>query len=224
LNISIIIPTLNEADRIAALIDDARLLGSCEIIVVDGHSDDGTLQRASGADRCLTAPRGRARQMNAGAAAARGDVLLFLHADCRLAPGSLDAARTLLDDPRTAAGCFRQHIDAPGRGYRCLEWGNNLRVRLFGRAYGDQGIFVRRSIFDQLGGFPDVPFLEDAIFSKAIRRLGRLRLADGIIHVSARRWERAGIIRQTLRNWTILLLARLGVSPARLARLYRPVR
>jgi len=224
LNISIIIPTLNEADRIAALIDDTRLLGNCEIIVVDGHSDDGTPQRAAAADRCLTAPRGRARQMNAGAAAARGDVLLFLHADCRLAPGSLDAVRTLLDDPRTVAGSFRQRIDAPGWGFRCLEWGNNLRVRLFGRAYGDQGIFVRRGAFDQLGGFPDVPFLEDAIFSKTIRKLGRLRLAEGIIHVSARRWERAGIVRQTLRNWTILLLARLGVSPARLAKMYRPGR
>ncbi len=221
MRISIVIPTLNEAERIDDLIAATRRLGACEVIVVDGGSDDETLARAAKAGRCLIAPRGRASQQNAGTAAATGEVLLFLHADCRLEPGALEEVREVLNDRRVVAGFFRQRIDADGFIYRLLERGNLLRARLFGRVYGDQGLFVRREVFEQFGGFPDVPILEDAIFSKRLRQAGRIRAANGVLHVSARRWQRVGVVRQTLLNWRILLCARCGVSLDRLAGWYR---
>lgn len=220
MRLSVIIPTLDEAERIADLIAHTRSLGECEIVVVDGGSVDGTLALAAAADRCLTAPRGRARQQNAGAAASRGDVLLFLHADCRIEPGGFAAIRTALLDPETVGGCFRQVIDAPGWAYRLLERGNSCRVRCCRWAYGDQGIFVRRGVFERLGGFPEVGLMEDLWFMKRLKRAGRFRLLDAAIRVSARRWRRHGIVRQTLRNWMLIGLAHCGVSPDRLARFY----
>lgn len=222
--ISIIIPTLNEADRIADLIDATRALGDCEIIIIDGGSDDDTLAHAGKADISLSAPRGRATQQNAGAAAATGDILLFLHADCRLSTGSLEAVQEALKDDRLVGGCFQQTIDAPGPRYRLLEWGNGLRVQLLKWAYGDQGIFVRREIFEQLGGFPDLRLMEDLFFMKQLKKKGRFQLLDARLHVSPRRWQQRGIIRQTLRNWLLVTLAQIGVSPNRLKKFYPHVR
>jgi rSAM/selenodomain-associated transferase 2 len=220
LRLSIIIPTLNETGRIGELIAHTRTLGECEIVVVDGGSADGTLEQAAAADVRLQAPRGRARQQNAGAAASSGDVLLFLHADCRLEPGAIDAVQAALQDGRCVGGCFRQIIDAHGTAYRLLERGNSWRVRLCRWAYGDQGIFVRREVFERLGGFPDVALMEDLLFVRRLKRAGRFRLLDARIHVSARRWQRHGVVRQTLRNWTLIALALCGVSPDWLARFY----
>ncbi len=224
MRLSVIIPTLNEAPRLADVIARTRALGECEIIVVDGGSTDGTLDCATAADRRLTVPRGRAVQQNAGAAAAAGDVLLFLHADCWLEPGAIDAIDAAVADTRCIGGCFQQTIDAPGLGYRLLERGNALRVRTLGWAYGDQGLFVQRAVFEALGGFPPVPVMEDLLFSKQLRRSGRLRLLDHRLHVSPRRWERTGILRQTLRNWRLIALAHCGVSLERLAGPYNDVR
>jgi rSAM/selenodomain-associated transferase 2 len=224
LRISVIIPVLNEAERIADLIEQTRALGDCEIIVVDGGSSDATLANSQAADLCLSTERGRAIQQNAGAAAARGDVLVFLHADCRLQAVAFDALRAALGDPRCVGGCFRQVIDAPGMRYRLLEWGNTLRVRLCGWAYGDQGIFVRRSSFEELGGFPPLRLMEDLYFMKRLKREGRIVVLDAPIHTSARRWQAQGVIRQTLRNWTLIALAHFGVSPNRLAKFYTHVR
>jgi rSAM/selenodomain-associated transferase 2 len=223
-NISVIIPTLNEADRIAEVLAKTRRLGECEIVVVDGESTDETLAAAQAADVCLSSPRGRACQQNAGAAASRGNVLLFLHADCWLEPGSFEAVRAILSDDRVVGGCFRQVIDAPGFPYRMLEWGNALRVKTCKWAYGDQGIFVRRDTFEKLGGFPNVRLMEDLYLMKRLKRAGRFALLDAGIHVSPRRWQQAGIIRQTLRNWSLVTLAQCGVSPDRLARFYPKVR
>ena len=221
---SIIIPTLNEVAQIAGAIASARTLEPAEIIVVDGGSSDDTLVAARSADRVLTAPCGRAAQQNSGAAASQGDVLLFLHADCRLEPGSLDQIATALADSRCVGGCFRQKIDAAGLRFRWLEWGNSLRMKLSGLAYGDQGIFVRREVFDRLGGFPSLRLMEDLFFMKRVRREGRLALLAGPLHVSARRWQREGVICQTARNWCLTALAQCGVSPNRLARFYPHVR
>ena len=222
--LSVIIPTLNESPQIAETVACTRALGACEIIVVDGGSTDDTRARAAGADRVLVTERGRALQMNAGAAAASGDVLLFLHADCRPEPGAFAAVAAALDDPRTVGGCFRQAIEAGGWRYRLMERGNALRVRLLGWAYGDQGIFVRRQVFHELGGFPRVPLMEDLLFMKRLKRRGRIRLLDARLHVSARRWQRSGVVRQTLRNWTLIAALHAGVSPDRLARFYPAVR
>ena len=220
LSISVIIPTLNEAPRIAELIASTRQVGECEIIVVDGGSTDGTLERASSADIVLSSEPGRAKQQNAGAAASRGDVLLFLHADCRLPVGAFEAIRAAMQDERTVGGCFQQRIAADGWAYRWLERGNARRVRWLGMAYGDQGIFVRRRVFEELGRFADVKLMEDVLLMKRLRRTGRFVLLDERLSVSARRWKRHGIVRQTLRNWLLLTLAMCGVSPNRLARFY----
>jgi rSAM/selenodomain-associated transferase 2 len=224
LSTSIIIPTLNEEVLIGGAIEKARLLQPTEIIVVDGGSDDGTLAAAYPADQVVAAPRGRAAQQNAGASSASGDVLLFLHTDCWLAPGSLDQIATAITDPHCVGGCFRQRIDADGLRFRWLERGNTWRVRVSRVAYGDQGIFVRREVFKRMGGFPDLALMEDLYFTKRLRKEGRLALLEGPLHVSARRWEREGVVRQTARNWCLTLAARLGVSPNRLARFYPHVR
>jgi rSAM/selenodomain-associated transferase 2 len=224
MSVSIVIPTLNEGADITETIRHARELAPAEIIVVDGGSDDGTVENASAADRVLTAPRGRGAQQNAGAAVSRGDVLLFLHADCWLEPGSLDAILAALDDPRAVGGCFQQTIEAEGLEYRWLERGNALRVRLWTLAYGDQGIFVRRTIFDRLGGFPPLPIMEDLFFMKRLRHEGRFILLENRLHVSPRRWQQNGIFRQTARNWLLTGLAQAGVPPDRLTGFYPHVR
>ena len=222
--ISVIVPVLNEAENIAELIEATRGVGECEIIVVDGGSTDDTLQRATAADRTLTSVPGRARQQNLGAEASHGDALLFLHADCRLASGAFEAIRGVLNDERVVGGCFSQRIDASGFRYRMLEWGNGWRVRAFKLAYGDQAIFVRRSVFEEIGGFPELRLMEDVFLMKRLHRAGRFVLLKERLLVSARRWQRHGVIRQTLRNWTLLTLAHLGVPPDRLAKFYPQVR
>lgn len=224
MSVSVIISTLNEADRIGPLIAATRDVGECEIVVVDGGSTDGTPDAAAAADIVIETQRGRAVQQNEGAAAAGGHVLLFLHADCRLQPGAFEAVTTALRDARVVAGCFRQRIDAAGWRYRLLERGNALRVNLWKWAYGDQGIFVRRDVFEELGGFPELKLMEDLYLMKRLKKRGRIVQVSPPLVVSPRRWQQAGIVRQTLRNWTLLALAGCGVSPDRLASLYPHVR
>ncbi len=163
--------------------------------------------------------------MNAGAAAASSEVLLFLHADCWLEPAGLDEIRSALEaHPDVVGGGFRQILDHAGWAYRWLEWGNAARVRWPGWIYGDQGLFVRRSVFQQLGGFPQLPLMEDLYFSKSLRQAGRLSLLGQHLHVSTRRWEQTGPIRQTLRNWRFILSAHLGTPLEQLAKQYRDIR
>lgn len=222
--VSVVIPTLNEARQIHETIRETRRLGADEIIVVDGGSRDETLTNAVAADAVIVSAAGRAIQQNAGALACRGDVLVFLHADSRLGEGAIDAARERMSESSDVGGCFRQQIDAEGWIYRVVEWGNHQRAKWLGRAYGDQGIFVRRETFTAIGGFPEVKLLEDVLLVKQLRKRGRFRPLPHRIHTSARRWQQVGVVRQTLRNWTILFLARLGVSPDWLAARYPPVR
>jgi rSAM/selenodomain-associated transferase 2 len=222
--LSVIVPTLNEASGLAATVAHLRALGPCEVVVVDGGSGDGTVEAAAGADLVLTGPRGRAAQMNLGAARARGDVLLFLHADCRLEAGALEAARRCLARRGVAAGCFRMRVTAAGLTYRMIDAVATARVRLTGMVYGDQGLFVRRDVFERVGGFPAVRFLEDVLISRALRRVGRVVVAPVRVFVSDRRWRRAGVLRQTARNWALLSLALAGVSPDWLGQFYPAVR
>jgi rSAM/selenodomain-associated transferase 2 len=224
MHVSVIIPTLNEADTIGEAVRSTRLQSPREIIVVDGGSTDGTQAAAGAADIVLRTARGRAAQMNAGAAQARGEIVLFLHADCRLAPGGLAQAVALLSRHRVVAGCFTMRVGAEGRLYRLIDAAATARVRLTGLIYGDQGLFLRRIDFERFGGFPTVPFLEDVLFSKRLRAEGRIVVAPARIEVSPRRWQHVGPIRQTLRNWTLTALAAAGVSPQRLVRFYPAVR
>jgi rSAM/selenodomain-associated transferase 2 len=221
--LSIVIPALNEAANIAQAVESAWRAGASEVIVVDGGSDDGTPDLAATLPcTLLVAPRGRAAQQNAGARAASGDVLLFLHADNYLA--SDDVARQIarsLADPRRLHGALKQRIDAPGLAYRLLEQGNASRVQMLGCPYGDQAIFIRRESFLELGGFPDEPLLEDLLLMQRLRRLAWPALLPGPVVVSPRRWRKHGIVGQTLRNWWLLARWALGAKPASLARHYR---
>jgi rSAM/selenodomain-associated transferase 2 len=222
--VSIIIPTLNEENCLAETLRSLRRQQPHEIIVADGGSADATRDLAGAADRVIASPRGRAWQMNGGAAHARGDVLLFLHADCHLEDGTLHEAERLLRRPNVIAGCFRMRVRATGVLYRSIDACATARVRLTGLVYGDQGLFLRRRDFERLGGFPPLALMEDLFFSRQFRRHGRVVVASRRIYVSPRRWERTGVVRQTLRNWALTALAAAGVAPDRLAAYYPAVR
>jgi rSAM/selenodomain-associated transferase 2 len=224
MRVSVIIPALNEEAQIAATIRAVRAEKPHEITVVDGGSTDRTRAEASAADVVLAGPRGRALQMNHGAAQATGDLLLFLHADCRLTPGALAVACRTISRRGVIAGCFRMRVDAVGALYRAIGVSATARVRLTGIAYGDQGLFLTRETFARLGGFPPLRLMEDVFLSLKLRRMGRVVVAPADILVSPRRWQQQGIVRQTLRNWTLTALAAAGVHPDRLAHFYPTVR
>ena len=174
----------------------------------------------------LAAAKGRARQMNAGAAAAQGSVLLFLHADTSLPPEALDLIQKSLADPDICGGAFALRIvpsgGLPGPGLRCIARAANLRSKLTRAPYGDQAIFLRQDCFQALGGFADIPLMEDLEFMTRLRRSGRkIRLLDAGAATSARRWEAEGLLRCTGRNLLLRALYHLGVSPRRLARFYK---
>jgi rSAM/selenodomain-associated transferase 2 len=223
IRISIVIPALNEAANIAAGVQHAWACRPHEVLVVDGGSrdDTGAIAQAAGG-MVFSSPPGRGCQQNYGARQATGDVLLFLHADNWLAADGCRQIEDALQGTEVVCGAFLQSIQAAGRRYRLLESGNAWRARWLGLPYGDQGIFIRRHTFEQLGGFPDVPLMEDWLLMRRLRRVSRPVLLPGPIMVSARRWQRHGVARQTLRNWSLVAAATAGVSPHTLARFYAP--
>lgn len=222
--VSIIIPTIDEEVALALLLADLRALATPhEVIVCDGGSTDGTvdLARAAGA-RVVCSPRGRGVQLAGGARLARGGVLCFLHADVRLdgrAIAELDRA-VLLAAERAAV--FQLRIDAHGIVYRLIElMANRVRTRLLRLPYGDQGLVVARAMYDEAGGYPALPLMEDVELVRSLRRLAPLQVLDASLLVSARRWQRDGPWRRTFRNWATMLAYSLGVSAERLGRWYR---
>ncbi len=226
MTVSVIIPALNEAGCIVDTVRSIRAQSPHEIIVVDGGSDDGTSELAAEADLVLTSPRGRANQMNLGAKHATGSTFLFLHADCTLQTGAIEAAERVLmrSSGKIVAGCFQMHVPEPGLLYRSIDGFATIRVRLTGLAYGDQGLFLRKDTFDRVGGFPPLHLMEDMFICKRLRDLGQILVLPHKIYVSARRWQRMGLIQQTLRNWTLTALTAMGVHPNRLAKFYPAVR
>ncbi|MEW6595318.1 MAG: TIGR04283 family arsenosugar biosynthesis glycosyltransferase [Thermodesulfobacteriota bacterium] len=219
--ISVIIPARNEAAVLPALLAALAREKVREIIVADGGSSDGTAETACrlGA-RVASSPPGRGRQMNAGAALAGGEMLLFLHADTLPPSGFSTEIQRLLADPAVILGAFRLGIAGQGAALRVIEVFANLRARL-GLPYGDQGLFLRAADFRALGGFAPLPLLEDVELVKRLRRRGKIRLAGTAVRTSARRWQRLGVLRTTLRNALVLLGFGLGIDPERLARFYR---
>jgi rSAM/selenodomain-associated transferase 2 len=219
-DISIIIPTLNEEANISAL---ALHLADvdCEVIVVDGGSCDRTIEMAGSCGfKVFKGKAGKARQLNQGAAAAGGRILLFLHADTRL-PEKFDAVvRQTMSDTSAIAGAFRLALDTPTPAMRFIVACANLRSLLFRLPYGDQALFVRRDDFFKLGMFPELPIMEDFAFIKAAKNLGKIVLVKEYAVTSARRWQRLGIVRTTLINQLIVLGYYLRISPKRLALLY----
>ncbi len=222
MRVSVVIPVLNEAAGIENAIQRAWDAGAAEVIVVDGGSHDGTAELADQADCVLVrAEPGRASQQNAGANLAQGECLLFLHADTWLAPAATQQiVEALAAESKLVGGSFQQQITATGISYRWLEYGNRWRARYLRLPYGDQGLFVRASVFRDLGGFATVPLMEDVLLARHMRKRGRLAHLPGPLHVSARRWQKHGIWRQTLRNWLLITAFQLGVSPQRLAQFY----
>lgn len=219
--LSIIIPTLNEAGSLPELLASVLKEPQTEIIVVDGGSSDATCGIAEEAGvRIIRCGRGRGRQMNAGAAMARGEVLLFLHADSQLPPDFARTVWTCMESGQTV-GAFRLRIDDPSWVYRLVEFGANLRSRWLQLPYGDQAMFMKSAIFFTMNGFQNWPLLEDVDLVRRFRRSrGRIVITATSVTVSARRWRRIGVIRATLLNQIIIIAYRLGVSPGRLAALY----
>lgn len=222
--ISIVVPALNEADGIAATLLPLQPLRGRghEVIVVDGGSADGTAEVAGPlADRVVGSARGRALQQNAGAREAGGDVLLFLHADTRLPEGADRRVLEGLAGSGREWGRFDVRLSGRHPAFRVVERMISLRSRLVGVATGDQAIFVRREAFEAVGGFPEIPLMEDVALSRALLRRGRPLCLRVAATTSSRRWETRGIARTILLMWRLRLEYRLGVDPERLARRYR---
>ncbi len=215
--LSVVIPTLNAAAILPACI--GRLAGADEILVVDGGSRDATVEvaRAAGA-RVIVAPRGRGTQLKAGGEAARGDWLLFLHADTLLGAGWRAAVEAHQAKRPRSAACFRFRLDDDAWQARLIERGVAARVRLLGLPYGDQGLLVPRLLYEKVGGFRPLPLMEDV---DLVRRLGRVRQLPVPAVTSAARWRRDGWLRRSARNLLCLLLYGLGLPPERVALLYR---
>jgi rSAM/selenodomain-associated transferase 2 len=221
--LSIIVPVLDEGEGIAATLDvlaDMRAVGT-EVIVVDGGSRDATIQRARlRADRVISAPRGRALQMNAGAEKASGDVLLFLHADTRLPTDADHLVLNGLERSGRAWGRFDVRIAGRHPLFPVIGWLMSMRSRITGIATGDQAIFVRRAAFDAAGGFAAIPLMEDVALCKRLKRISQpLCLRDRVI-TSGRRWEQHGVLRTILLMWRLRLAYFFGADPKRLARQY----
>ena len=227
---SIVIPTLNEARTIETTLRLTLERGFEDLIVVDGGSTDGTaaLIKAMTAHmqsiRLMSSAPGRARQLNAGAATVVGDVLLFLHADSHLPPNAKESIEQALADPGVVGGRFDVRFDSPSMWGSVISAFMNVRSRITRIATGDQAIFVRRAIFERLGGFSDIPIMEDVDFSSRLKRAGRTAAICDPVMTSFRRWERKGPVSTILLMWSLRFLYWIGVSPHRLARFYAAVR
>lgn len=198
--------------------------GAQEIIVADGGSSDRTceLSRAAGA-RVVHCERGRGLQLAAGARGARGDLLLFLHADSMPTEGALERIRAAFDADDVIASGMCQRILAQRKVYRWIEHAADARVSRKSMVYGDSGLCVRRQVYEELGGFSDWPIFEDVDMSERLRKRGKVVLVPGAhLEISARRWERGGVVICTARNWLLTLAYKAGISPRRLAGLYPP--
>ncbi len=219
--LSIIVPVFNESRLLARALSSAQTGPRVDLIVVDGGSQDESLHVAeSFGARILTAPRGRAGQMNAGAYAASGEILLFLHADTQLPSDFEQTIAGALSKPGIVAGAFELGIDARQPGLRIIEQTANWRARHFQMPYGDQALFMRAAQFRALEGFKNMSIMEDFELVLRLRQRGRIVIVPAAVTTSGQRWNRLGILRTTLVNQVIVVCYLLGVSPSRLSRWY----
>ena len=219
--ISVIIPTLNEAQAIEPTISKLKKYRQTEIIIVDGGSQDQTvkLARSMGVG-VLTTAACKATQMNAGAAEATGEVLLFLHADTRLPENFETCVPAALAEDGVCAGAFSLGIDSAGGGLRLIEWVANWRSRFFQMPYGDQALFVSRNLFHEIGGYPEYPIMEDFELVRRLKQKGKIVILPESVQTSARRWLNFGIAKTWLLNQLIIIAYYLGISPQRLSQWY----
>jgi rSAM/selenodomain-associated transferase 2 len=221
--VSIVVPVLDDTAQLAGLLGSLARPASVELVVALGAPPDRAMRELQARTAKVTwveSAAGRGAQMNAGARRATGRWLLFLHADARLEPGWLDVLRRVDAEGRAVGGCYRLVLDSTAWAARVIEWGVAWRVRLLNLPYGDQAIFVRRAIFEEVGGYREIPLMEDIDLVRRLRRAGRLWHAELGVRVSARRWESDGWWRRSTENVILAALYVAGVDPASLARIY----
>ena len=220
MQLSVIIPIYNDSAAIKSMLPQLRSsLSKAQIIVVDGGSEDGGpewLLKQAGVELIRSAQAGRAFQMNVGAREASGSALLFLHADTTLSPGACADLESVLHNDEVKAGAFRFRLDGQGRFYRAVDWMVKQRVKFLRMPYGDQGLFIRRSLFESLQGFPELPLLEDLALVDAIKQQTTLYSFPGAAITSARKWEEYGKYKVMFTNFITILAFRLGFSPLKL--------
>lgn len=221
MRIAVIIPVLNEEANIAATVDAVRRLAPDELIVVDGGSTDHTRDICAELHiACMNSPRGRAAQMNLGAARTTADIVLFLHADTRLPSTAFGDIRSAMSDSACVGGRFDLQLDGSKPMLRVVEKMISLRSRWSKVGTGDQAIFIRRDVFQRLGGFQEIPLMEDIALSRAMKRAGKVACLRSRVVTSSRRWEMEGVWRTIFKMWTLKSLYLMGVSPFRLKRFY----
>ncbi|MEH2439446.1 TIGR04283 family arsenosugar biosynthesis glycosyltransferase [Nostoc sp.] len=220
--ISIIIAAINEARNIKETIATTQSRLNIEVILVDGGSQDDTVAIAQSLGvKVISSSPGRAVQMNAGAVASGGEILLFLHADTRLPTGFDEMICTALQQPGTVAGAFNLRIDAPLLSLRWVELGVKWRSHFCQMPYGDQAIFLTKESFQQIGGFPELPIMEDFELIRRLKPIGRIVIIPTPVLTSARRWLQKGVFKTTLLNQLVIIAYLLGVSPERIRSWYR---
>ena len=222
LPVAIVVPTLDEADRIVAALRRLRRdFPDCELVVVDGGSCDATVSLAASEARVLHSPPGRAVQMNAGASFTSAPVLWFVHADCCIDPEALGQVRAALADPEVVGGGLSLRFDRRSAGLDYLAWSSNKRARHLHQVFGDQAMFVRREAFETLGGFPEIAIMEDLELSRRLARLGRLAVLPATSTASARRLLEHGTLSMIAFMQVLNACYFLGLPPGRIERLYR---
>jgi rSAM/selenodomain-associated transferase 2 len=223
--VSIIVPVYNEEVILSREMNYFKKLASwSELIFVDGGSSDKTVEIASKYSQVIFNKKNRASQMNVGAKRARGNILLFLHADTQLSQDALAHMETAIVKNNYIGGCFRQVYDASGIIFKWIAWTGNMRARLLNVFYGDQGIFVRRDVFEKLGGFPLVQVGEDVLLSNKMRHLGKTKVLSNPILCSARRWKKQGVIKTSFINIRITMKLLLTRRQERVGEYYKDVR
>lgn len=225
MRVSVIVPVLNEENTIGQTLAALQATPADEVLVVDGGSTDRTRAVAEQAGATvLSAARGRARQMNCGAGRTSGEALLFLHADTRLPATAMEDIRAALSQPQCVGGRFDVELDSSRWVLRVVGRMISLRSRLTKVATGEQAMFVRREVFQELGGFPEIPLMEDIAFSRVLKRKGRVACLKSRVVTSARRWETEGVWRTIFKMWGLKMLYLAGISPLRLKRYYGDAR